>query len=96
MGQQYHDKALLKLAEGMKERTKERLKEVMEDIATLGNGGRHLPFCELRPGGAHEFGAWRAWIEKKSFKELSPWDEMRWRPLVSFRNIGGGNFLFFF
>ena len=53
----YHDEALMRLAEGMKEPTKETVEEVLANIATLANGMRHLAFCELRPNGAHEFGA---------------------------------------
>ena len=44
------------LAAGMKQPTKEKVEEVLRNIATLANGLRHLPFCELRPNGAHEFG----------------------------------------
>ncbi len=58
---------------------------MVNEMAAMGNGLFHLPFCELRGRGAHEFGCLRLWIKKKSFADLTTWEELKWRPLVSFR-----------
>ena len=70
------------------------LPRVFHNVAVLGNGLHHFPFAELRGRRARKFGSLRLWIKKKSFdvwdKKEDGGDEMKgedlkWRPLVSFR-----------
>ena len=68
----------------MEELEPEDAQKVFSEIGRLGNGLHHLPFCQLRKTEEHRFGALRLWPKKKTFAELTAWEDLKVRPLVSF------------
>ena len=73
---------------GLEEVTGSELTRTFERIGRLGSALGHLPFCKLQGKGKHEFWGLRLWVKFKNMQipeEERRWDDLAWRPLVSFR-----------
>ena len=73
---------------GLQEVTGTELTRAFEGLGRLGSSIGHLPFCRLRGKGQHESGCLRLWAKLKNFQvaeEERRWEDLAWRPLVSFR-----------
>ena len=73
---------------GLEEVTGGELTRAFEGIGRMGSSLGYLPFCKLRGKGKHEFGCLRLWVKFKNFQipeEERRWEDLAWRPLVSFR-----------
>ena len=72
-------------AEDMEELDEDAIMKTYAEIGSLGAELRHLPFCNLAHRSTHQYGTLRPWIKFKNFKDLPEWDEMRYRPLISYQ-----------
>ena len=69
----------------MDELPQEEAERIFDQIGIAANHLNHLPFAQLRKTHYHEFGRLRLWPKLKSFRNPPSWEEMSYRPLVSYR-----------
>ena len=65
--------------------SEDRMEKLRADIFLFNEKLKHLPYSKLKKGG-HVMGCLRGWIKYKSLVDPQCWDELKWRPLVSYRN----------